>query len=411
MKPNILPNKCPKYPDDPDLSQFSDQDFGQDLDSSDILNSSKGLGLPEKPNHKTHSKYPQYPEDPDCPNNSDDLSKSDHPQYPALYPDTSSDSRHQGLVQPCAVFEFVVSAGQARTRIDRFLAEQFPLYTRSFFQQLIEKAKVSINGITSKKSGVILKEGQLVIVTFPAARSTDKTQFDSKSAGIQVVYESDLFLIINKPAGLLVHSPHHLSNEVTLIDWLLHHYQEIQDVGYVDRPGIVHRLDKDTSGLLIVPRTQHAHAIFGNMFRERYMHKTYHAIVEGHPLRTGTINLAIGRDPAYKTRMRAFKNDTEYPGVHRRDATSHYTVLSYFKDHSLVEVKPISGRTHQIRVHFSAIGHPLLGDTIYGKESKLLKRHALHAHKLSFAFHNTEHDFTQELPEDLQGLIALLQKQ
>ena len=138
------------------------------------------------------------------------------------------------------------------------------------------------------------------------------------------------------------------------------------------------------------------------------MSKTYYAIVHGHPEKEGIITLPIGRDPISKTKM----TTKEYPGksIKMRDATTHYKVIEYFDDTALVEVKPITGRTHQIRVHFASIGHPLLGDAVYGTKSKLIKRHALHAHNIAFEFKGDSYSFEQPLPEDMQSLVQTLRQ-
>jgi len=257
-----------------------------------------------------------------------------------------------------------------------------------------------------KRPSTATKENDVVTITFPPERSVEIDPEIVKNIDVQILHEDEHFVVIGKPAGLLVHTPHHLSNEVTLVDWLLAHYDEVASVGYVDRPGIVHRLDKNTSGLMIVCRSNHAHTVFGSMFRERQISKTYLALVKGHPSRTGTIDLLVGRDPIHKARVRTYKNLDEYPNIKKRDALTRYKVISYFEDCSLVEVKPVTGRTHQIRVHLAAIGHPLVGDTVYGTASKKIDRHALHAAELSFSFKGKEHVIKQPMPDDLANLIS-----
>jgi len=309
------------------------------------------------------------------------------------------------LVEPNASYTFVVSEVAAGARLDKFLAEQFSSYSRNFFQQLIDKGRVLVNDVPCAKTGTVVKVSDSVHVTFPPARQVVIDEQLDEDIGVEVLHEEQEFLVVYKPAGLLVHTPHHLSTEVTLVDWLLRHYREIDDVGYVDRPGIVHRLDKDTSGLLIVPRTCRAHATFTDMFRERRIHKMYYAIVTGHPDERGLIDLPIGRDPHYRSRMKAFK-PTERPAGKLRDAVTHFKVDRYFQGCSLVEVRPVTGRTHQIRVHFAARGHSLIGDVLYGTQSKQLGRHALHACELVFSFGGKEYRFTRTMPEDFKKFLS-----
>jgi len=309
------------------------------------------------------------------------------------------------LVRPNSSYDLTVLAGESGMRLDKFLSDRFDSYSRNFFQQLIDKSRVLVNEVSCAKSGVIVKLGDAVNVTFPPERSVVVSEALDKDIGVEVLHEEEEFLVVYKPAGLLVHTPHHLSVEVTLVDWLLKHYREINDVGYVDRPGIVHRLDKDTSGILVVPRTCRAHAIFTDMFRERRIHKLYYAVVSGHPAERGLIDLPIGRDPHYRSRMKAFK-PTEQSAGKLRDAVTHYKVAQYFREYSLVQVRLVTGRTHQIRVHFAAHGHPLIGDLLYGRQSRRLPRHALHAYELSFKFGGCDYRFSCPMPEDFQNFLA-----
>ena len=312
-----------------------------------------------------------------------------------------------GRIAPDSTFSFLVTDAHHKTRLDRFLTEQFPLYSRSFLQKRIENGNATINNKVATKSGAEICDGDTVVISFPAPKKPDLTSLLDGSSPVEIVDETEHFLIVNKPAGLVVHRPSEHSTEPSLADWITHTYHEIKDVGSIDRPGIVHRLDKDTSGLLIIPRTNYAHNAFGKMFRDRTIHKTYHAVVERHPDPEGSIDMPIGRHPTQKIKMAPFKK-IENKTV--RAAQTNYKVLEYFDDTALVELKPITGRTHQIRVHFAALGHPLLGDQVYGTKSKFIKRHALHAQGLDFEFDNKPFSFTQEAPKDFQKLITLLKK-
>ena len=217
------------------------------------------------------------------------------------------------------------------------------------------------------------------------------------------MHEDPDFYIIEKPAGLMVHRPSTSSVELTLIDWLVHQVPEIINIGHPERPGIVHRLDKNTTGLLIVPRTSRAHMLFSDLFKNRDIKKTYLAVVRGHPEKEGTIELPIGRDPITRNKMTV-------NGIEAREAVTRYKVLTYFENAALVEIYPVTGRTHQIRVHFKAIGHPLLGDQLYGTRSPLIKRHALHATQLTFDFKGKPYTFTSTPPQDFELLLSKLKK-
>lgn len=307
-----------------------------------------------------------------------------------------------GQVEAGSRLELTVSQGHGGERLDKFLAAQFAKYSRSFFNRLIENGYVTVNGTTEHKSGVVVKEGDTVVVYFPSARQIIAKDLPIEPP-IKVVYECPEFLIVCKPAGLVVHAPSHLSTEPSLVDWLLIQYQDIKGVGYVDRPGIVHRLDKDTSGLIIIPRTNYAHGIFANLFRDRKVKKVYYAVVEGHPDKLGTIILPISRDPIARVKM-----SVRSRGTKQREAETRYEVVEYFDNAALVKVMPLTGRTHQIRVHFAAIGHPLIGDATYGHTSQFIHRHALHAQQVSFDFEGQPFTFEQEPPADFQNLLKRL---
>lgn len=303
---------------------------------------------------------------------------------------------------------FTVAPNELPVRIDKYITNQFPLYSRSFFQKLFHEGKISLNGTVTNKTGTQLKEGDTITITFPPERNVSSDTLATHSFDVQIVHEHEHFIIIAKPANLLMHPPTLRSTEPTLMDWLLNHYQELKAVGSVDRPGIIHRLDKDTSGILIIPRTNYAHNLFGSMFRNRTIAKTYLAIVEGHPDREGSINVPIGRDPITKTRMAT--QSSINTGSKFRNALTHYKVVEYFENHTLVEVKPVTGRTHQIRVHFASIGHPIVADAIYGKSSPYIKRQALHAHKIAFEFDGIACEFVQEPPADFLQVVSELKK-
>lgn len=317
--------------------------------------------------------------------------------------------------EPGSVHTFQVDIETPTQRLDVYVANQFPAYSRNFFQQLIDKACISVNGKTTIKSSCPVKAFDAITVTFPERQEPKADQQLVDQLGIKIVFEHEHFFIIYKPAGVLVHAPSVQTEKVlpTVVDWIVAYDNKLKTVGCLDRPGIVHRLDKDTSGLLIISRTNYAHTLFGELFRARAMNKRYYAIVEGHPQPHGIMDFSIRRDPVSRVKMSAVaktvtpvKRIAQQMNATTRDALTHYSVVTYFTHHSLLDLKPITGRTHQIRVHCSALGHPLVGDYVYGNASHQIKRHALHAYQLSFVFDGIPYTFTSDMPDDMKRLLA-----
>lgn len=306
---------------------------------------------------------------------------------------------NQSSTAPEGVYSFTVE--QEGQRLDLFACEKFSDYSRSFFKTLIENGAVLVNQKIPHKAGLKLKKADVVTIMFaPLTTKRIYKQEELEKLGIEIIHRHSDFLVIYKPAGILVHPPSAKSDVLCVTDWVVGLCKETQYVGYVDRPGIVHRLDKDTSGLLLIALSNQAHAKLSQLFKQRAIQKTYLAVVKGHPEKTGTVDLALGRHPVVRNKIAPLKNG--------RPSVSHYTVVDYFEDTTLVEVKPVTGRTHQIRVHLAAIGHPLIGDTTYGTASKLINRHALHAQKLAFEYDGQLLSFEKEIPEDLKKLICNL---
>jgi len=290
-----------------------------------------------------------------------------------------------------------------RMRLDLFLDHCFGSYTRSFFKNLIDQGLVTRNGVTATKASTRVQAGDIIEVAFPPQRAVHPLRDDHAPLGIEIVDEQNDFIVISKPAGLLVHPPAHGSSVITLSDWLVTYYPEAKDIGDPDRPGLIHRLDKDTSGLLVIARTEDAFTHLQEAFKQRDVRKTYFAIVRGHPPSYGTITYNIERDPICRQQMtHAIESG--------RRARTEYDVVEYFKDHALVRLRPITGRTHQLRVHCYAIGHPVLGDTMYGKKSHIIDRQALHAHTLAFSFDGASHSYTAPFPDDIQRALTELRK-
>lgn len=312
------------------------------------------------------------------------------------------------VIPPNTTHQFTVSADKAGQRLDLYLKKQLPSYSRSFLQQLIAQEMVTVNNQKNIKPRTLTKSEDVVSITFPPPTVERPQKEIPKDLHVEIVHEDPHFFIVNKPDNLAVHPPKITSVDVTLIDWLIQKCSDLSRVGYADRPGIVHRLDKDTSGIMIVARNNCAHALLSDLFRNRSIQKTYLAIVEGHPEKKGTIEFGIRRHPVRRNSMTHVKEFEKISGKKVRDACTHYEVLEYFQNCSLVEAKPVTGRTHQIRVHLAAIGHPLVGDILYGKKSKMIQRHALHAHKLSFKFNGKQYNFSENPPEDFQKILGIL---
>ncbi len=307
------------------------------------------------------------------------------------------------MITPGASFTFVATPENDRARLDTFITEQFPDYSRNFFKVLIEKGNLLVNNAVPSKSGYSLRTGDVMVITFPGALVRKEYNFDELTAmNIEILFKHEDFLIIHKPAGVLVHPTSEKNAILSLVDWLVGHFKDIQYVGYTNRPGIVHRLDKDTSGLMIVALNNTAHATFSDLFKARAIQKTYLAVVKGQPEKEGTIDFPIGRH----TKMRNKMGNC----MRGRASTTHFKVLTYFDEHSLVEVKPVTGRTHQIRVHFSVKDHPLIGDVLYGIPSKVIKRQALHAFSLAFEYKGQQYYFEKETPADFKKLLSVIEK-
>ncbi|MBE6738961.1 MAG: RluA family pseudouridine synthase [Ruminococcaceae bacterium] len=276
-------------------------------------------------------------------------------------------------------------------RIDVFVAENTEL-TRSFVAKLIGDGLITVDGKTASKN-TKLKRGNCVSVTIPDPVS-DKAE--PENIPLDIVYEDEWLLVVNKPKGMVVH-PAAGNESGTLVNALLFHCGDsLSGIGGVLRPGIVHRIDKDTSGLLIVAKNDEAHHFLAQQIKEHSFTREYEAVVYGNVKNDkGTINAPIGRHPVKRKEMAVV-------GVGGRDATTHFKVLSRSNGFSYVRLKLETGRTHQIRVHMSYIGYPLAGDEVYGPRKciKELGGQCLHARKIGFIHPKTKEymEFTSELP-------------
>ena len=320
----------------------------------------------------------------------------------------------------------LVGPEAARQRLDQFLVAQLEGISRSRVQMLLEQGQVIVNGSRPKPS-LKLRGGEQIVVNGDPHPVPLKAV--AEDIPLEVSYEDADLAVINKPAGMMVHAGSGRTDEArsrgTLVNALLHRFQSLSSTGGQLRPGIVHRLDKDTSGLIVVAKNDRTHAALARLFSGRRVCKTYTALVHGHLRRDqGTINAAIARDPVRRTRM------TTRPTQNARAAVSHYevlrTVTTRFGKFSLVRVRIETGRTHQIRVHMASIGHPVVGDSLYGAAGQLtsqgvrrsanletlrLGRNFLHAARLEFKHPTTGKDLQLEapLPEELQAFLGKLE--
>ena len=303
--------------------------------------------------------------------------------------------------------------------MDRWLAKARSTgLSRNRLQRLIEQGRVLVNGRAAKAS-LKLKAGDTVSVSVPPRR---RTSLVAEAQPLVVVHQDESVLVLDKPAGLVVH-PGAGVQSGTLVNALLHHAPDVATVGGEGRPGIVHRLDRDTTGLLVVARTEQAYLFLVEAIREREVKRVYQMIVWGDPgPASGTIDLPIGRDPKDRKRMAVVR------GPHGKPARTHWRVLERYGLASLLEARLETGRTHQIRVHMSALRHPVVGDPTYGGRVKkmlslrqsersladallrLLRRQALHAAELEFKHPLTgaELRFRSDLPQDFREALDRL---
>jgi 23S rRNA pseudouridine1911/1915/1917 synthase len=294
--------------------------------------------------------------------------------------------------------EWFVAPEAAGQRLDHHLQAQLPEFSRSRLPDWVRDGHVTVNGKPAKSS-LALKGGEAIIVT-PA--NLPPLRAEAEDLPIEVLYEDDAVIGINKQAGMVVHAGAG-NHSGTLVNALLHRFESLSSTGGDLRPGIVHRLDKETSGVLVVARTDAAHRHLADQFQSRTVEKVYLALVHGIVKSdTGTIDKPITRDPVRRTRMTC-KLPTG------RHALTHWTVLRRFARHTLLEVKIGTGRTHQIRVHLSSLGHPILGDPLYGAPASeiLPNRFFLHAARLRFQSPATGAQVTLEapLPPELAAII------
>jgi 23S rRNA pseudouridine1911/1915/1917 synthase len=299
-------------------------------------------------------------------------------------------------------FEFDAPGAQ---RLDKFLVACLPDFSRSRLQALIKEGLVSVKGVPAIKTGQMLEGKSLVEVLIPAPKPTDLVP---EQIPLDILFETDDLMVVNKPAGMVVHpAAGHATG--TLVHAALAHAPDISGVGGEQRPGVVHRLDKETSGVILLAKNDKTHRWLQDRFRLRKTTKVYLALVDGQPpTPTGRIEAAIGRSTKYRNLMAVVADDKG------RDSITEYATLEAFPNHTLLEARPLSGRTHQIRLHLQFIGCPVTGDTVYGRKKPTLpiERHFLHAYRLTIQLlgEREARTFEAPLPADLTQILQQLRQ-
>ena len=291
-------------------------------------------------------------------------------------------------------------------RLDKLLVARLPEFSRSRLQSLIKEGHVLVNDRPARKAGQVVEAGMRVSIHIPAVRPA---VLQPEAIPLDVRFENEDVLLVNKPAGMVVH-PAAGHSTGTLVNAALAHAPEMSGIGGERRPGLVHRLDKDTSGLIILAKNDRAHQFLQQQFRDREVKKTYLALVDGAaPTPEGRIEAAIGRDNHNRKRMRVV------PESRGRPALTEYETEESFDRHSLLAAYPVTGRTHQIRVHLAFIGCPIVGDRLYGrrKPSLRVKRQCLHAARMQIRLPGEQEarQFEAELPGDMRHALDLLRRQ
>lgn len=303
--------------------------------------------------------------------------------------------------------EITIDEEMKGTRLDLVLSACLEEFSRSFIQKLFENDRIYVDGEVCREKKLKAKEGSTVAIDIP---EPEKLEVEAENIPLDIVYEDEDVLVVNKPAGMVVHpAPGNYTG--TLVNALMYHCGDnLSSINGVIRPGIVHRIDKDTSGLLMIAKNDKAHASLSQQLADHSLTRKYRAIVYSNIKEDeGTIDKPIGRDPS--NRLRNAVTD-----LNSKNAVTHYRVLERFGNYTLVEAQLETGRTHQIRVHMSYIKHPLLGDELYGptknkNAAKLgAKRQMLHAGVLGFIHPSTGEyiEFESSLPEDFEKVLEKL---
>ena len=294
----------------------------------------------------------------------------------------------------------ISQVAESAVRLDKYLATEYPELSRSHLQKLIEQNLVLVNEIEAKASHK-LNLGDKVKVNFPPPH---QYSLIAEPIHIKIIYEDESLLVVDKPAGLVVYpASGHASH--TLINAILAHYPDLVNIDNSLRPGIVHRLDKDTSGLIVIAKNTATQQYLIDQFKARTVTKVYIILIRGKLTpKQGIIEAPVGHDPFNRKRMAIVTEG--------RQAKTRYQVKEYLGNHTLLEVILETGRTHQIRVHFSAIGYPVIGDAVYGVKSAYVQRQFVHAHRLGFRLPSTGEyqEFACELPPDLTQALEIIRR-
>jgi len=293
----------------------------------------------------------------------------------------------------------IIPVIESAVRLDKYLAKECPELSRSHLRKLVEQGYVLVNECVAKPA-LRLKAGDTIEFSSPSLQQGFPV---AELVPLDIVYEDSDVIVLNKPAGLTVHpSPGHVSH--TLVNALLAHYPDLQEFDDAMRPGIVHRLDKDTSGLMVIAKNSIAQQYLIGQFKARLVLKVYLVLVKGNLSPSqGIIEAPVGRDPSDRKRMAVV--------IDGKEGRTRYKVKEYLDGYTLLEVHTETGRTHQIRVHLAAIGYPVVGDKVYGVRSAYLKRQFVHAQRLGLSLPSGKYrEFICELPDDLREALELTRK-
>ncbi|ACL69689.1 RluA family pseudouridine synthase [Halothermothrix orenii] len=297
---------------------------------------------------------------------------------------------------------YEVSSEEEGKRIDKYLSKLNKDLSRSYIQKLIDNDKVLVNGESVKRSFKVNRGDHIRLIIPPPEDSGIKpVEMD-----LDIIYEDKDILVLNKNAGLVVH-PAPGNHENTLVNALIAYCDNLSTISGVNRPGIVHRLDKDTSGVMVIAKNDISHRKLVEQFKQRKTKKYYRTLLKGElPYKEGKIDAPIGRDPHDRKKMAVTRKNS-------KKAVTYFKVLEFFRDHSYVEVELKTGRTHQIRVHFSYMGFPVVGDSIYGKKRNRLQatRQLLHAYRLGFYHPRNDKwvEYKASLPDDFKKALDILE--